>query len=54
MLGWNILPKFKREMSYLKMWRASKYDCHPMYENYSQRKTDSLEITRMTSLRQNC
>lgn len=46
--------EFKTGHVPFKMLRATKYDNHLMYENYSQPKTDSLEIAGMTSFRQNC
>lgn len=49
----QVHPKFKMGYVLFKILRATKYDNHLMYENYSQPKTDSLEIARMTSFRQN-
>lgn len=49
----KVHPEFKMGYVLFKILRATKYDNHLMYENYSQPKTDSLEIARMTSFRQN-
>lgn len=49
----EVHPKFKMGYVLFKILRATKYDNHLMYENYSQPKTDSLEIAGMTSFRQN-
>lgn len=49
----QVHPKFKMGYVLFKFWELTKYDNHLMYENYSQPKTDSLEIARMTSFRQN-
>lgn len=49
----EVHQKFKMGYVLFKILRATKYDNHLMYENYSQPKTDSLEIAGMTSFRQN-